>query len=127
MGGIRQYRALIAWVALVAFVGNLAAGMLCPLPLKSAALDMPAELAAAMVMCASHDAPAPADDPAPVHTKLCQICTAATLLSFVLLVAALLGLVAPARPRWFASRFVSVLADDLRRAGLNSRAPPLPA
>ena len=127
MGGIRRYRALIAWVALVALVGNLAAGMLCFVPLKSAALDLPPELAAAMEMCADHSKPAPADEPAPAHTKQCQICTAATLLSFILLVAALLGLVAPARPRWFASRFVSVLADDLRRAGLNSRAPPLPA
>jgi hypothetical protein len=127
MGGIRQYRALIAWVALVALVGNLASGLFCPLPPKSAALDMPPELAAAMVMCASHGEPAPADDPAPAPAKPCQICTAATLLSFILLVAALLGFVAPARPRWFASRFLSALAHDLRRAGLNSRAPPLPA
>jgi hypothetical protein len=127
MVGIRQYRALIAWVALVALVGNLAAGLFCPLPLKSAALDVPPELAAAMVMCESHGAPAPGDDPASAPTKPCQICTAATLLSFIVLAAALLGLVAPARPRWFASRIVSALADDLRRAGLNSRAPPLPA
>jgi hypothetical protein len=127
MGGIRQYRALIAWVALVALVGNLAAGMLCFVPLKFAALDLPPELAAAMEMCADHGKPAPGDDPVPAPSKPCQICTAATLLSFILLVAVLLGLVAPARPRWFASRFISTLADELRRAGLGSRAPPLPA
>ena len=127
MSGIRQYRALIAWVALVALVGNLAAGMLCFVPLKSAALDLPPELAAAMEMCADHGKPVPGDDPVPAPSKPCQICTAAILLSLTLLVAALLGLIAPARPRWFASRFVPSLADGLRRAGLSSRAPPLPA
>jgi hypothetical protein len=127
MGGIRQYRALIAWVALIALVGNLAAGMFCSVPLKSAALDLPPDLAAAMVICSSHGEQAPGDDPTPVPSKPCQICTAATLLLLILLVAALLGLVAPARPRWFAFRFIPAPADGLRRAGLGSRAPPLPA
>jgi hypothetical protein len=127
MGGIRNHRTLIAWVALLALAGNLAAGMFCPIPFKSAPLDMPAELAAAMVMCADHQETAPADNQVPAPSKPCQICTAATLLSFILIVAALLGFVPAARPRWFASRCLFALADELRRAGLGSRAPPLPA
>jgi Protein of unknown function (DUF2946) len=124
MGTVRHHRGPIAWVALVALIGNLVLGMFCSVPLKSPALD---PLLGA-VICTSHGEQAPADEnPAPAPSKPCQICTAAVALSLVLLVTALLGLLPQSRPRWAAFRLITALADGLRRDGLGSRAPPLPA
>jgi hypothetical protein len=126
MGTIRHHRTLIAWVALFALIGNLAAGLFCSVPLGASSLD---PLAGA-VICTSHGEQAPADEngaPPPPPSKPCEICIAAVALSLILLVAVLLGLLPQSRPRWAAFRFISALADGLRRDGLGSRAPPLPA
>jgi Protein of unknown function (DUF2946) len=125
MGTIRHHRTLIAWVALFALIGNLAAGLFCSVPLGAPSLD---PLAGA-VICTSHGEQAPADENGapPPPSKSCQICIAAVALSLILLVAVLLGLLPQSRPRWAAFRFISALADGLRRDGLGSRAPPLPA
>jgi hypothetical protein len=127
MGIIRHHRTLIAWLALAALIGNLAAGLFCSVPLHSPSLD---PLAGA-VICTSHGEQAPADEngapPPPPPSKPCQICLAAVALSLILIVTVLLGLLPQSRPRWGAFRFISALADGLRRDGLGSRAPPLPA
>jgi hypothetical protein len=125
MGTIRHHRTLIAWVALFALIGNLAAGLFCSVPLGAPSLD---PLAGA-VICTSHGEQPPADENGapPPPSKSCQICIAAVALSLILLVAVLLGLLPQSRPRWAAFRFISALADGLRRDGLGSRAPPLPA
>jgi hypothetical protein len=124
MGIIRHHRALIAWVALVALIGNLVAGMFCAVPPKPPALDP----FFGAVICTSHGEQVPADENgSPPPSKPCQICIAAIALSLILLVSALLGLIPAALPRWFAFRFVAAPADGLRRDGLGSRAPPLPA
>jgi hypothetical protein len=125
MGTIRHHRTLIAWLALAALIGNLAAGLFCSVPLSSPSLD---PLAGA-VICTSHGEQVPADENGapPPPSKPCQICIAAVALSLVLLVAVLLGLLPQSRPRRVAFRFISALADGLRRDGLGPRAPPLPA
>jgi hypothetical protein len=126
MGTIRHHRTLIAWLALAALIGNLAAGLFCSVPLRSPSLD---PLAGA-VICTSHGEQAPADEngaPPPPPSKPCQICTAAVALSLILFATALLGLLPKPRPRWAAFRLVTAVAHRLRRNGLGSRAPPLPA
>jgi hypothetical protein len=127
MERIRRHRALIAWIALVALLGNLAAGMLCSPQLKPDNSDLPRELLATMVICTSHGEQLPGDDTAPPPSPPCQICVAVVAVTLILLVAALLGRLPPARPRWFAIHLVLAVPGILRRDGLGSRAPPLPA
>jgi hypothetical protein len=124
MGTIRHHRTLIAWVALFALIGNLAADLFCSLPLRSTALD---PLMGA-VICTSHGEEVPADqNGSSPPSKPCQICIATVALSLILLVAVLLGLLPQSRPHWAAFRLAGGLYDALRRDGLGSRAPPLPA
>src|SRR4030095_7167826 len=55
MGAIRQQRTLIAWIAMLALLGNVVAGMFCSPPLKRAgAAGYPTELLGALVICSEH-------------------------------------------------------------------------
>jgi hypothetical protein len=59
--------------------------------------------------------------------KPCLLCLATAAVAFVLALGAIFGLIAgPARVK-IAFGFIPLHDDYLRRAGLGSRAPPLPA
>jgi DUF2946 family protein len=127
MATIRQHRALIAWLGLVALIGNLATGLCCSVPVKRMAADFPVELIGAMVICSEHGEQALPDDSAPPPQKPCQICIAAASLIVALVVAALLALLPLAPGERIAFAFFPTIAHRYCRAGLGSRAPPLPA
>ena len=126
MATIRHYRALIAWLGLFALIGNLAAGMFCSVPHNRMPADFPVELVGAMVICSEHGEQTLPDDGAPPQ-KPCQICTAAAGFVLTLVVAVLLALMPLAPSERIAFSFFPTLAHRHCRAGLGSRAPPLPA
>ena len=128
MRSIRQHRALIAWIALVALIGNLAVAMACSVPVKKQTSDYPVELLGALVICSEHgETTLPDDGGAPPPSKPCQLCSAALSFTLVLAVAVLFGLMPLPRSEPMRLGFVATFADRLFRAGLGSRAPPLPA
>jgi hypothetical protein len=127
MAAIRQYRALIAWLGLVALIGNLITGVFCSAPSKRTATDLPVELVGAMVICTEHGEQTLPDEGAPPPQKPCQICIAAAGLLLTLVVATLLALLPLAPQERIAFAFVTTVAHRHCRAGLGSRAPPLPA
>jgi hypothetical protein len=55
------------------------------------------------------------------------MCLAAPVLALIIALAAVVLLAPPATREPFSPRLYETLADRLRRAGLGSRAPPLPA
>jgi hypothetical protein len=126
MGAIHRHRTLLAWIAIVAVLGNLAAGLFSPAFAHAAASDhWPVELLGPQLICSEHGDPAalPGGTPPTPH---CLMCLAAT--GFALIVAPVAALLPPpiAADR-FALPFGDILVERLRRAGLGSRAPPLPA
>jgi hypothetical protein len=127
MGALRRHRGIAAWLALFALVGHLFATALCPPTTKHGAIDIPPELAAAYVLCSGNDVPS--GDPAPAKSKTaCDMCLAAATLKLLFAIAAIVTILAPAVPRpWRVPTFVLAFKDFLRRDGLQSRAPPLPA
>jgi hypothetical protein len=127
MAAIRQYRALIAWLGLVALIGNLITGVFCSAPSKRTATDLPVELVGAMVICTEHGEQTLPDEGAPPPQKPCQICIAAAGLLLTLVVATLLALLPLAPQERIAFALVPVGPRRHCRAGLGSRAPPLPA
>jgi uncharacterized protein YjeT (DUF2065 family) len=130
MGALRRHRFLIAWIAVIGLMTNLAAAALCCVPDKTAAPDNQITVVDDFAICL-HDGAAPlqrdegtAPEPA---VKPCLHCLATPAVAFVLALGAIFGLIAgPARTR-IAFGFIPVPDDDLRRAGLGSRAPPLSA
>jgi hypothetical protein len=130
MRALRRHRTLIAWLAIVALLGNVAAGLLAPAFAQRGASDWPADLLGPQVICSEHNdqVPASGDGKAPQAPDThCLMCLAAPALSFIVLVTAAVLLLPPARRTGFALQLYDTLADRLRRAGLGSRAPPLPA
>lgn len=126
MGALRRHRGIAAWLALFALVAHVLAAAFCPPPAKHSMIDIPPELAAAYVLCSGADVPG-GDTPARSERQ-CDMCLAAASLNLLLAVAAIISLFAPAAPRpWRAPAFVLAFKDFLRRDGLQSRAPPLPA
>ena len=69
MATIRQYRALIAWLGLVALIGNLVTGMFCSVPAKRIAAEFTVELVGAMVICSEHGEQTLPDEGAPPPQK----------------------------------------------------------
>jgi hypothetical protein len=129
MGILRGYRGLIAWVVSVALVGNLAALMLCCVP-KTAASDYPVDLLGPLVICTDHGVKTMSaqEDLAPESSaKVCPLYSTPALAPVVsTLDTALERIALPARQR-LAFDFILTKADELRRLGLESRAPPLSA
>ena len=119
---------MIAWVVSVALVGNLAALMLCCVP-KTAASDYPVDLLGPLVICTNHGIKTSAqDDLAPESSaKVCPLYSTPSLAPVVATLDTTLERIAgPARQRP-AFDFILTKADELRRLGLESRAPPLSA
>jgi hypothetical protein len=132
MEGLRQHRTFVAWIAILALLGNVAAGLFCSVSHKRDGLGYPPELLALMVICTEHGERALADDGVAgglpdAPAKPCALCLAAAGLTLILALAALLAFVPVAGIRRIASTFAVPFADGLRRNGLGSRAPPLPA
>jgi hypothetical protein len=128
MGAFRRQRYLIAWIAIFGLITNLAVAALCCEPAKAPAGP---DLVDTSATCLHHDDAVPqqvdqGNAPQPV-AKPCPLCVATAAVALALAIGALLGLFAIAARTRFAFDFVNVSSDDLRRAGLGSRAPPLPA
>jgi len=130
MGALRHHRTLIAWVAIVALLGNVALGLFAPTFGQRGVSDWPADLLGAQVICSEHGerAPAPDDGTAPqAPAPHCLMCLAAPIFAFIVALAAAVLLTMPLPRARFVLELRDTLADRLRRAGLGSRAPPLPA
>ena len=115
---------------MLALLGNVVAGMFCSPPLKRAgAAGYPTELLGALVICSEHGEQTLPDDGAapPAPTKPCQICTAVANLLVTLVLGVLLALMPLAAGARLAPDFLRAFARPYCRAGLGSRAPPLPA
>ena len=128
MGALRRNRGLIAWVVSVALMGNLAAVMLCCAP-KTAASDYPVDLLGPLVICTDHGITTTSaqDDLAPEPSaKVCPLYTTPALAA-VAVDLALERITPPTRQRPAFDFIIVTTADELRRLGLESRAPPLSA
>jgi hypothetical protein len=131
MGALRRHRTLIAWVAIVALLGNVAAGLFSAAFAQRGASDWPADLLGPQVICSEQHgdrtlAPTEGNDPQAPATH-CLMCLAAPMFALVVALAAVVLLAPPVSRERFALQLRDTLADRLRRAGLGSRAPPLPA
>jgi hypothetical protein len=125
---LRRRRQLVAWVAIFGLILNLAVGMQCCMPLADG-VD-PLTVLDPSVICRHDDAALPAIDdgrpqPPPKPCSLCLVAAATAAAALILALSAILG---PSGARWrHAYDFIRISFGDLRRAGLQSRAPPLPA
>jgi hypothetical protein len=129
MGILRGYRGLIAWVVSVALVGNLAALMLCCVP-KTAASDYPVDLLGPLVICTDHGIKTTSaqEDLAPESSaKVCPLSTTPALAAIAVNLDTALERITPPPRQRPAFDFILTKADELRRLGLESRAPPLSA
>jgi hypothetical protein len=126
MGAIRRRRTLFAWIAIVAMLGNLAAGLFSPAIARGAASDpWPVELLGPQVICSEHSDPAALPDGTPpTPAPHCLMCLTAPGFALVVAPTAAAPLPAPMAAERFALQFRDILVDRLRRAGLGSRAPP---
>jgi hypothetical protein len=129
MGALRRNRGLIAWVVSVALMGNLAAVMLCCAP-KAAAFDYPVDLLGPLVICTDHGITTTSaqDDLAPDSSaKVCPLYTTPALAAVAVDLGTALERITPPTHQQLAFDFIVTTADELRRLGLESRAPPLSA
>jgi DUF2946 family protein len=125
MGVLRQQRLLIAWIAIIGLMMNLAAAALCCVPAKAAVSDQSPEF----VLCLHEGAEAPhADESAPPQpaVKPCPLCVATAVSALIVLALVSVGLIVVTRAHHSAFSFISIARNELRRAGLACRAPPLP-
>jgi hypothetical protein len=130
MAAIRHRKALFVWLAIAALLGNVVTGIICSGPTKRQSIDYPSDLLGALIICSEHGAqvlPSDDGDNPELPTKPCQICMTAVGFAFILVLAAMSVLVLVARDRRIIFDFIATFADAIRRAGLGSRAPPLPA
>jgi hypothetical protein len=130
MGAIRRHRTLFACIAIAAVLVNLAAGLFAPAFARGAASDpWLVELLGPQVICSEHgdQTALPGESLPPTPALHCLLCLAAPGFAFIVaLTAAVLLPPPPIAAEHFALQFRDILADRLRRAGLGSRAPPLP-
>jgi len=130
MGGLRCRSALIAWIAIVAMLGNLTAVFASPVLAQRGAPDYWLHLLGPLVICSEHGTQiAPPDDgkQPEAPAKHCPICLAAAAFALVVALAAAILFAPLIAGQLFAVHVCAIWADGLRRAGLGSRAPPLPA
>lgn len=129
MGGLRRNRGLIAWVVSVALMGNLAAVMLCCAP-KTAASGYPVDLLGPLAICTDHGITTTSeqDDLAPESSaKVCPLYTTPALAAVAVDLDTALERITPPTRQRPAFDFIVTTADELRRLGLESRAPPFSA
>jgi hypothetical protein len=125
MGIVRRNRVLIAWMAMVVLMSNLVVAVLCSAPSKHTAAD---PLLGAVIICTGDGAETiPAEDQNAPLTQACQLCTTVIGPSLLLLIATLAWLMAPLVGRLLVFNNHGFLRPWPCRAGLGSRAPPLPA
>jgi hypothetical protein len=129
MGGIRRHRKIIAWVAIMGLIGNLVAAMLCCVPANGAFADAADALLGPAVICSDHPAATSAtvDDTDSPPIASCPLCLTAAAVALVFALAAIILLMPLPARGWIAFVCATTPADALRRTGLGSRAPPLPA
>jgi hypothetical protein len=130
MDGLRRHRTLVAWVAIVALLGNVAAVLASPAFAQRSASDYPVDLLGPLVICTEHGTRtlAPDEGKAPdTAGKHCPMCLAPAVFALILAVAGAFLMAPPSNRSRCAFEFRGTLAHRLRRAGLGSRAPPLPA
>ena len=131
MGVIRRHRTPIAWIAIVAVLGNLAAGLFSPAFARGAASDTwPVELLGQQVICSEHGdrMPNPDGGTPPTAVPHCLMCLAPPVFAFIVAPVAAIPLTPiPIAGEPIPLQLRDTVVDRLRRAGLGSRAPPLPA
>jgi hypothetical protein len=126
MGALRRYSGLAACVLIAALLGNVLAAAFCHPPAKQAPSDYPVELLGAFVICSGeHDTQG--DKRSDLPNPPCQICAAVSAVNLIVAFIVLALLFPAAAGRLPAPRYAATFADRLRRSGLHSRAPPLPA
>jgi hypothetical protein len=130
---LRRFKFPVASIAIVGLLANLVVAALCCVPAKtnSGFSDYPVDLLGPLVLCSGHSADAASSDDAPnpnPPAKPCPICMTSVAVALLVVALTFALLLAPARNSRFATYgFIETLADQLRRSGLGSRAPPLSA
>jgi hypothetical protein len=130
MGALRHHRALVACIAIVALLCNLATAFSSLAFAQRPASDYPTELLGPLLICTEHGAPiaVPEGGEAPeAPPNHCPMCLAPPTLLFILVAAESHRLLPLATRQRSAVPFSAALLDWHRRAGLDIRAPPLPA
>jgi hypothetical protein len=126
---LRKYRALTACLAILGLTVNLVVGVLCCVPGNVVSKDNLA-FAESWTIC-SHDGSSvtrPDDGSAPQSpVKPCPLCLTAAKLVLIAAAAATSAVVEVQSSQAFAFDRIADPRDELRRSGLGSRAPPLPA
>jgi hypothetical protein len=129
MATLRDHRALIACLAILGLIFNLIVGVICCAPGNNVSSEDFA-FAEPWTIC-SHDSSgaAPAADPSGPQRpiKPCPLCLMAGTPGLIATVTPAFAVVDAPASRSFAFDAVPATGDDLRRSGLGSRAPPLPA
>ncbi len=130
MGQVRRKRALFACLTLAIVWAQVLGGVLCMAAGARGGFGNPADILGAQVICSAsgeHRAAPDGNAPASTAGRCCDLCLAAASLvpASPPVTAASPIAVALDAPRWEAA--IASFADTLRRAGLNSRAPPLRA
>ena len=130
MGALRHHRALVACIAIVALLCNLATAFSSLAFAQGPASDYPAELLGPLVICTEHGAQVAVPEggePPEAPRNHCPMCLAPPMLLFILAAAEPHRVLPLATRHRLALPFSAALPDRHRRAGLDIRAPPLPA
>jgi hypothetical protein len=130
MGEFRRHRAWIAWVAIIAVLSNVVGAFAFSNFAQPGASDYPVDLLGPLVICTGHGLQAaPSDDgKAPeAPGKHCPMCLTPSVFALIIALVAAALLAPLSVERRFAPHLCATFADGLRRSGLGSRAPPLPA
>lgn len=129
MGELRHRRGLIAWIAVIALLGNVVAGFFSPTLALRSASDYPVDLLGPLVICTDHGTQIAPDDGKPPEApgKHCPMCLAAAVVAFLVALATAVLLAPLTAGRRVSFHYCATLMERLRPGGLGSRAPPLPA
>jgi hypothetical protein len=134
VGRLRTHKLVFASLAIVALLSNLVAAIFCcTTALRTANAD-PDKLLGLLVICSEHTVAAPSDgkandsdQPASSTVTHCPLCPGASPAVILFALAAVFALIPRPANRRLAFELTPTLADELRRTGLRSRAPPLHA
>lgn len=133
MDHLRRFKFPVALFAVAGLLANLIVAALCCVPSRtnSALADFPVDLLGSPVLCSDHGTNAASSDGAPnpgPPAKPCPICMTSVAVALLIVALTFVLALVPARSGRFAIYgFIETLADQLRRSGLGSRAPPLHA
>lgn len=132
MLGSRHNRRIIGWLAVLACLARLVLAVICH-PLAAGPAGLAADMGLGeIVICTSHGASTPiggGEEPAPGSSDPghCQACALVQVMTLAGLLAIALVLLLRGKLISWSWCGQHLLPDHLRRGGVQSRAPPLPA